>query len=498
MKSSARNIQIAPIIFDTILMLLFILGVQLPIVGIITGVLGYILCLFYILNKDLCRSFRFYTIFLTASIEVSYFATGVRDGQTVYSFIVLPYVTIYMLFGINFLMFLIIACCNWNANVKNCQNKGLIFLYKASNYMMIVGLLMWLITYLLNDNNIFGQSWYHTMTVAEVYRMSILYFTVHNAIVLLVTNKDFCKQLEVTLTNLLFSLVPAGLLATLIGFNGYRAGQSNMLMLPLYAFFAFSLFAFPQYKQFRDKKIVFYICAIAMFGLMIIRPTPLGGKWFLSIVFVLALIIYTSSPIYGLTMLSLGMVTFVFLTQTEAISYIFGADSYLLLKYNEASELFSTLFGKNENVISGSSSSFRLDELINIMYEYASKPGYIIFGKGIVGSTLHHTNSLSWDGAGSFSAVQREAGVYIRVHESINLIFLKYGIVGLFGMAKIIGYGIKSVKKAPWAVIGILWLLFYVGVYQTLLFGAIALVLGLYQANLDNEYELCSRKNERE
>ena len=60
------------------------------------------------------------------------------------------------------------------------------------------------------------------------------------------------------------------------------------------------------------------------------------------------------------------------------------------------------------------------------------------------------------------------------------------------------GIGIKSVKKAPWAVIGILWLLFYVGVYQTLLFGAIALVLGLYQANLDNEYELCSRKNERE
>lgn len=497
MKINLTRTKTIPILFDTILMLSFIAGVQIPVVSIAAGIVGYIVCLFFIIRKDMCTAYRFYMIFLTTSIEVSYFATGVRDGQIIYSFIVLPYFTIYTLFGLNLLMFLIIRSSGWHRNVKNCEFKGIRFIYQAINYMMIVGMLMWLITYLLNDNGIFGESWFHTMTISEVYRMSVLYFTVHNGLALLLTFDDFHERIGSTIRNLLFALLPTGLIAVFWGVSGYRAGQSNLLMLPLYAFFAFCLFAFPQYRQFKGNKIITYIVAIGLFILMIFRPTPLGGKWFLSIILVLAIIVYTSSPIRGFILLGVGIIAFVFVLQSDFIYRIFGNNAYMLLKYNEASEIISSLFGRSETIISGSSSSFRVDEFINIIYEYLAKPWYAIFGKGIVGTTLHHTSSLSWAGAGSFSAVQQQAGVYVRVHESINLIFLKYGIVGLYGMTRIVVYGIKSMKKSPWAIIGILWLLFYVGVYQTLLIGAMALILGVYESYLDESYSLRDRKIEK-
>jgi hypothetical protein len=409
-------------------MLLFIAGVQTPAISIATGIIGYIICVYFLVKKDICRSFRSYLVFLTTSIEVSYFATGVRDGQTIYSFIVLPFVTISTLFGLNLLMFIMIRFSGYHRRVKSSDNKGIRFTYNVINYMMLMGLFVWLITYLLNDNGVFGASWFYTMTIAEVYRMSILYFTVHNCLALLVSHEDFHDKLGVTISNLMLALLPAGLIAVLTGFTGYRAGQSNLLMLPLYAFFAFCLFAFPQYQQFKGNKILTYLFAIGLFILMIFRPTPLGGKWFLSIVFVLALIVYTSSPIRGFFLLGIGIVAFMIISQTDIVIRLFGNNAYMLLKYNEANEIISSVFGRNETIISGSSSSFRIDEFINVIHEYMGKPWYLLFGKGIVGTTLHHTSTISWAGSGAFSAVQQQAGVYVRLHESINLIFLKYGL----------------------------------------------------------------------
>ncbi len=496
MKINISNSKIGSVLFDAILMLVFIGGVQIPAISIVAGLLGYLLCFYWLINNNICKAFRTYIIFLTTSIEVSYFATGVRDGQTIYSFVLLPYVTIYLLFALNLLLFILIRASGWHWNVKNSEHRGIKFIYNALNYMMLMGILMWLITYLFNDNGIFGASWFHTMTIAEIYRMSILYFTAHNCLVLLVTFEEFHNELSTTIKNLMYALLPAGLAALAIGFNGYRAGQSNLLMLPLYAFFAFCLFAFPQYKQFTNQKLITYIFAAGLLVLMIFRPTPLGGKWFLSIVVVLAIIVYTSSPVRGIVLLGIGIGIFVFITQSDAIDSLFGNNSYMLLKYNETSEIINSLFGRSETVISGSSSSFRLDEFINIAYEYISKPWYFLFGKGIVGTTLHHTSTLSWAGSGTFSAVQQQAGVYVRVHESINLIFLKYGAVGLYGMVRIIIFGVKSLKKSPWATIGLLWLLFYVGVYQTLLIGAVALVLGIYEYYLDGSYSIRDRRSE--
>ena len=167
--------------------------------------------------------------------------------------------------------------------------------------------------------------------------------------------------------------------------------------------------------------------------------------------------------------------------ESGVVEHFLEGNTYLLLKYNEAGELLKSFFGFNQSNVFDSSSSFRVDEFVNIFIEFMHKPWSAILGKGIVGTTLHNTSTMSWSGAGTYSAVQQAAGVYVRVHETINLMFLKYGFVGLYGLGRVAFYVIKSAKKSPWAAIGLLWLLFYVGVYQTLLYGAVALVLALYE-----------------
>ena len=252
-------------------------------------------------------------------------------------------------------------------------------------------------------------------------------------------------------------------------------------MLSLFAFFGIVLFAFPQYKKYRNEKLKIYFWAIILLLIMLMRPTPLAGKWYLAIAFTIFAVAYNAAPLKAAIGFA-GIAILLYLVFfTTVFDPLLQGNQYMYLKYQEAKQLVTFASVANVTRMEDSSSLFRIDELVNICMEYINKPMYLVFGKGLVGSITHHTFTISWAGVGSFSAAQQQAGVYIRMHESINLIFLKYGLIGVVGLTKLLLILFKCIKRSPWAIIGFLWILFYVGVYQTMLFGAVAMCLGIYE-----------------
>ena len=124
---------------------------------------------------------------------------------------------------------------------------------------------------------------------------------------------------------------------------------------------------------------------------------------------------------------------------------------------------------------------FRLDELMNIGIEYLNKPLYFIFGKGLGGTTLHYTNfeNLDWLGEASFTKEQRVNGFFYQMHETMGILFLRHGFLGIIFMFIVVKMLFKRLSKTPWAIIGLLWFIFFWGWSVSFRLGALALILAI-------------------
>ena len=69
------------------------------------------------------------------------------------------------------------------------------------------------------------------------------------------------------------------------------------------------------------------------------------------------------------------------------------------------------------------------------------------------------------------------------MHESINVIFLRHGILGIVFIVSTFTSAVKKITKSPWAIGGIIWFVFYWGIYISWWMGAAMLVMALSFSN---------------
>ena len=161
---------------------------------------------------------------------------------------------------------------------------------------------------------------------------------------------------------------------------------------------------------------------------------------------------------------------------------LFDANSYAAIKLDQALSTIN-VFGA-ANMVQffadmNASPLQRFDELHNILIEYAHKPWFALFGKGIGGTTRHYTTLLSWNGLEDFSIDQIRMGAFYRMHESLAVFFLQHGIIGLIFFFKIIGMLLKRLYKTPWTMMALVWFFFYWEYGISLIIGSAILVLAL-------------------
>ena len=101
------------------------------------------------------------------------------------------------------------------------------------------------------------------------------------------------------------------------------------------------------------------------------------------------------------------------------------------------------------------SPSIRIEEFLNAAVEYWHKPWLFFFGKGIGGTTLHWLNWNNWNAVSAFTAEEFTSGIFIGMHESGNILFLKFGLVGVLFFIWMIIKSMKNISKSPFLLMRI-------------------------------------------
>jgi hypothetical protein len=459
------------------------LAINYSFLGIIVGLIGYTLIFSFVFLRKIELALLAYLIFLTTSLEVQAFAFGYNESSIIYSFLVLPYVGVYLIFLVNIIFFLYFRIIN--KYTLTSEQKNLHILKKWSVWILIIGVISQLVSYVVNDNNIVNIHWYFSKLITEYFRIFMIFFTFYNFTDALIRFPKFYFKLRRTLVNLFLALVPGSVLTIIFELNGFYGLSTDVILMPLIYVFGLFIIIFALY--YKKNRIVYLTFGIIMLYVTLNYSSPLGGKWFL-LIFALLLItivklIYSKRYLLLLAM-TFFMVVLVFFYQFDSIL----RSDLLLIKYRQAISVIN-IFNENWYQNMSDSPKFRLEEFINILIEYTKKPWFVIFGKGHAGTLTRHFGNLNWSLPGAFSYEESSVGVYVRVHSSINLIFLKYG---LFGMAFLFDVGIRlssKIMKNPWALLGLIWLILFYTVYSTLLIGAVSIVLGLFKLDSLNTRE---------
>ena len=478
-ETKIELIDIKQIILYTVMFLLNCFACQNTNIGYLVAFAEATIVILYVILGKTNRAIIANNVFLGFSIEVSTFVFG--EYKTIYSYAFMPYLHRY---GVLIVEIIILFFVLFNNNFAISFGSGGRKLWRNSfvkgfSLIVLIGFLVSSITYLANDNSIGSLEWYHNSYVSEcVYWLTLLL----NIVIIhmqIEQREIFPHLLRKSLVSFFISMVIASWATVVLGFHGAYSTHQNVLMMPLASFFGvllFLLLAYPEYK----KKVI-GIFAGLMFVCQIIMTTPLLGKWVILIILaVIAFLWITLSRGQFVKALLIG--TVILLGVVFVGNYFISNNQFLQYKVDQALGIFNIL-SKNGLQDLSDSPLIRIEEFVNTTMEYWHKPFYILFGKGIGGTTLHWTKWTSWNNLSAFTANQFSSNVFMEMHESINVVFLKFGLCGLIFFINTIFKCIKNLKKSPWLFIGIMWFVLFINSYISLYIMSAVLMLGIYESD---------------
>lgn len=475
-----------------LLFYLNVLATRYSVLGLLICIVGTILIYNFLFLRKVTESYLVYLTFLTATIEVQDFVYGYDAANIgiVNNFLIFPKLNLIPIFGYNILIwfFLLLKCkSTFFCNLK--KNNKTYFIYKWSWIIFISGIFATLFSMLMNDNGIIDLPWYFSKLKSEFFKIAMVFFTFQINVLLLIEYKDYFEQLKHFAKCLFVGMAIASLWSALAGFHGYYGERSDILLLSLFSFFSVLQFTFIMYEKKASRKIIFLLSGLLSLFVMFKFSSPLGGKWLLVVMVVPLVLVWRNlfikSPWKYISIYILCFLLFFFIMNLQELV---KTNTLLEYKYQQAIETIS-IFSPDWYENLSSSPKFRIDEFLNICIEYIKKPIFLLFGKGFAGSVTQHTSVLNWGNPGAFTVEQVEAGIYINLHESINLLFLRHGLLGIYYFIMVIWNGIKCLAKSQWIIIGLIWWVFYYGCYNTLLLGAVILVLGFFECDSHKYYK---------
>lgn len=462
-----------------ILCVLHILSVQSFFLSLFLFLVEYAIIYFLMLSGKPEKSFLFYIVFLTVSMELDAFIYP--DGQSSF--------TRYSLFNpsiIGYFTPLIIYAVLYS-KYGGCQSssKDINRFVKWIKMLLVVGLISITLGMVLDDNGILSSGEYPLLIVPDLLGFLSLIAIFFSAIIILGKTKLGLLLTE-TCKNTIVGVSIAAIISMSLGLNGYY-GNEEIMLAPMFAGFAPCILLFIN-KNEKSNNVILITIFVILFLLALNLPAVTGSKWYIILAVCLLYVIYSFSPNTNpIWFLALG-VLFIYLIPTVSVlvADIFSTNTYNSWKFEQVVKAFDfTSYGSFEQwfMSQDPSAQFRIDEPINIAIEYSEKPWFALLGKGIAGTTQHHTILCDWSAAAAFSEVQSRNGFFYNMHESTAVIFLRHGILGIFFMIYMIIQMLRGIKHTPFAIIGLLWFVFYWSYGISFRLGAVALVIALYSLN---------------
>lgn len=363
---------------------------------------------------------------------------------------------------------------------NNKINFNLKLILNFSLYVIFSGLIIGFICFLVNDNTIPINSFlkFFQKDFADYFSICLLAILI---ILQISTDFDFFILLKQYLFTIIISLIFSAILSFSLGFNGRYALDTHILLMPLTYFFCITVLLFLFDENFNKHKYLLIFSTLITIFLQFKISNALSGKSWLALAFVVVLIVLNKvkyiNKIFAsiiVLILFLGLVNLNFDNRSTE-------NNLMDRKINEALSLFAFSQSNYYENISESPKG-RVDEFLNIIEEYKQKPIFLLFGKGFGGSIKDHKQLFGSFLSAYFSDEEYLNNSFVFLHESVNVVFLKFGLIGLFFMFFIFYKIITTGFSNPWISIGFLWFFFFFGYTFSLgVFGISALILGLYE-----------------
>lgn len=471
------------LLLTILLLLIHIFTVKFPLLSVSIATIEFFICFFYLLKKRLEDYLLLLLLFAVTNFDVSSFVFGELNSFA-YSLYIFPvfntYPFVFLLLTPLFLIYRKNRFFCWVKKIK-CNNKSLYFLLRFAIWMIPVGFIMGLISIIVNDNNIRGTGnikyFFLDLLKLGLYSLLIVYFTY------LVIHKDAYVRLKKSMLSMLIGIIFAAFISVMLGKHGYY-GDKEIVLIPLSFFFSTLIVLFLFYSEYKCRMLL-TICSIIALWLQISTSNALGGKSWLAIVYIIFSIIIilfqqkNKLLIFGIFLIIIPF----FITYERIVENQKNTDKLSSEKLIQATMLIS-IFDIDWYEYMPLSPKYRIEEALNTGIEYIQKPFFMFLGKGFGGSMKDHRNSLGFYNEAAFSDDQYRNGTFVSLHETFNVIFLKFGLWGILYWLLCIKRGIKYFFVSPWLIIGTLWFILFWGYSLNLAFWGIAsLVLGFYETN---------------
>lgn len=475
-------------------------GTESPTISLLVALLEYGIVIFFLMLGNYSRSFFYYLAFSATILEFDLFIYGEdASGHVRYSFAMLPLFKDYLRWFLAY-VYVALAFKEYVAK-KYVLPKLMTYLKSWLKILFVSGVISITIALIFNDNGVLSNS----NVYPEVAIINILQFMVRASLILTTVflwgRDGWREQCSFHLQLIIISVALITVVAAMVGFVGQYDGRETILLAPLAVALTPILVFFLLRRDEAILPIVTVFSGVAVITASIIYGgTAIGSKWYIILFLAVMGLIIMLAKIKSIWALFVGAVIFLMLVPFIILPVVslFDTNSYAAIKLDQALSTIN-VFGAANTVEffanMNASPLQRFDELHNILIEYAHKPWFALFGKGIGGTTRHYTSLLTWSGLEDFSIDQIQMGAFYRMHESLAVIFLQHGIIGLLFFFKIIGIILKRLYKTPWAMMALVWFFFYWEYGISLIIGSVILVLALSE-DVELSSESIKKKDE--
>lgn len=475
------------------------IGTEIYLLSLLAALIEYGIVLSLLLKGDYRKSYIYYLAFVAITLENDIFIYGDKaDSSSLrFSFLNLPLLHVY-LFQLLALIYFYKAYTDAKLNHFIIPEPIAKF-KKWVTILFISGTITIVFAMFFNDNGIMNWNYYPKEAIIQVLGY-ITKISMILAAAYIVCDERWRKKYERYLMLVLAAIAIICTITTLLGYHGYY-GDSEIMLSTVAIAYTPLLIIFANRNVDCPNKAIVLLSGIIIIIASLSLPNCIGSKWYMIILAAIAgwIILFAKVKsiwkVGGVVIVGLFLLTFF---SEPLISLISGGNEFAEWKLQQAVKTMNIL-GQNsaqdwyEDM--DNSPLYRFDELHNTFIEYTEKPWYAVFGKGLGGTIRHHTNLLFWEsGHGTFSESQIKMGAYHTMHETLAVLFLQHGIAGVCFFIWMIVMLIKRLYKTPWAMIGLVWIIFYWSYGVALIIGGIAMVLAITQ---DDKFSLQPRETEK-
>ena len=454
------------------LIILHLMCLYVSSLAVFIAVLENIFVYFLLFKGDYKTALIYMCLFYATSYSNPLFFGTSRGIDTIYCVENLPFVHGYLMLLSFFILFI---CVKLSKKVKKNEAPSTVSAFAI--YTICSGVLMGLFTILINGFQ------YRAI-------ISDLNQCVNPALMILVFGEVFGedpiygKKYSSLIIHIILSyIIIAWVTTTLNIYADFVQVRDKVLMLPLPSFYFSSIILFLGLMKTRKDRLVIIIAFLSTVLFQLSFDSCMNGKsWIVFTTTILVGLYYLTKImknnfiLFGIVLVVLGF--FAIKMAPKVNSYISDTQNTKLLEFVSMFEAADS--GDLDDM--DQSSRFRFIEFLNVTDQYIKEPIFALTGRGYGGS-IHSNGFFTVRSESGFTDDQYDSDKFYRLHESMNVLYLKFGLIGLFFFVLILFQLIKGIKSSPFCYIGFVWLLFFWGYENSLLFiGLPSMVFGYLNA----------------